>query len=146
MYFTKNPASACLHNDPIVIPPICRDPETGGPDQVDFEAELAVVGNVFGNLCVDSANAECRHEASRELIHSYIDTSIGFKAFDKKTGTAVALKKIRTDADIQGEGFPISALREIRMLKSLDHPSIVRLRGVVSDGRMRPTRLGPIGL
>jgi len=43
MYFTKNPASACLHNDPIVIPPICRDPETGGPDQVDFEAELAVV-------------------------------------------------------------------------------------------------------
>ncbi|MCA9273103.1 MAG: fumarylacetoacetate hydrolase family protein [Phycisphaerales bacterium] len=43
MYFTKNPASACLHNDPILIPPICRDPETGGPDQVDFEAELAVV-------------------------------------------------------------------------------------------------------
>jgi len=43
MYFTKNPASACLSGDPIVIPPICRDPETGGPDQVDYEAELAVV-------------------------------------------------------------------------------------------------------
>src|SRR5690606_11640893 len=30
------------HGDPIVIPPICRDERYGG-DQVDFEAELAVV-------------------------------------------------------------------------------------------------------
>lgn len=43
MYFTKNPASACLSGDPIVIPSLCRDPETGGPDQVDYEAELAVL-------------------------------------------------------------------------------------------------------
>lgn len=43
MYFTKNPASACLSGDSIVIPPICCDAETGGPEQVDFEAELAVV-------------------------------------------------------------------------------------------------------
>lgn len=43
MYFTKNPASVCLDGDEIVIPPICRDAETGGPEQVDFEAELAVI-------------------------------------------------------------------------------------------------------
>lgn len=43
MYFTKNPASICLDGDPIVIPPICRDEATGGPEQVDFEAELALI-------------------------------------------------------------------------------------------------------
>ncbi|MEM9166133.1 MAG: fumarylacetoacetate hydrolase family protein [Planctomycetota bacterium] len=43
LVFTKNPASACLRGDPIRIPTVCRDPATGGPAQVDFEAELAVV-------------------------------------------------------------------------------------------------------
>src|SRR3982751_2445543 len=38
MVFTKNPASACLSGDPIVIPRICQDRE-----QVDFEAELCVI-------------------------------------------------------------------------------------------------------
>jgi len=44
MVFTKNPASACLHGDDIVIPPVCGDADTeGNGGQVDFEAELAVV-------------------------------------------------------------------------------------------------------
>ncbi len=42
MVFTKNPASACLNGDEIVIPAVCRDLATGG-DQTDFEAELCVV-------------------------------------------------------------------------------------------------------
>jgi len=42
MIFTKNPAAACLDADPIVIPDLCRDEATGG-EQVDYEAELAVV-------------------------------------------------------------------------------------------------------
>lgn len=42
MLFTKNPAAACLNGDEIVIPPLCRDEATGG-EQVDFEAELAVI-------------------------------------------------------------------------------------------------------
>lgn len=43
MIFTKNPAAACLDADDIIIPPLCRDEETGGPYQVDYEAELGVV-------------------------------------------------------------------------------------------------------
>ncbi len=43
MVFTKNPAAACLSGDDIVIPELCRDAATGGPAQVDFEAELAVI-------------------------------------------------------------------------------------------------------
>lgn len=38
MLFTKNPMSACLNGDDIVIPKICQDRE-----QVDFEVELGVV-------------------------------------------------------------------------------------------------------
>lgn len=38
MLFTKNPMSACLSGDAIVVPKICQD-----RPQVDFEAELGVV-------------------------------------------------------------------------------------------------------
>jgi len=40
--FAKNPTSAALHGDDIVIPACCLDDATGGP-QVDYEGELAVV-------------------------------------------------------------------------------------------------------
>lgn len=50
MVFTKNPCAACLDGDEIVIPPACRDGATGGPHQVDFEAELAVI---LGRACRD---------------------------------------------------------------------------------------------
>jgi len=50
MVFTKNPGAACLDGDEIVIPPACRDSATGGPRQVDFEAELAVI---LGRACRD---------------------------------------------------------------------------------------------
>lgn len=42
MVFTKSPAAAILDGEPIVISPICRDERYGG-EQVDFEAELAVI-------------------------------------------------------------------------------------------------------
>jgi 2-keto-4-pentenoate hydratase/2-oxohepta-3-ene-1,7-dioic acid hydratase in catechol pathway len=42
MVFTKNPMAACLDGDEIRVPRVCQDPATGG-DQVDFEAELAVI-------------------------------------------------------------------------------------------------------
>ncbi len=35
--------------------------------------------------------------------------------------------------DNEKEGFPITALREIKILKQLNHPSIVYLREIVSD-------------
>lgn len=56
MYFTKNPASISLDSDPIVIPPICRDEATGGPEQVDFEAELAlIIGEPAKDVSEDDA-------------------------------------------------------------------------------------------
>ena len=48
---------------------------------------------------------------------------------DKKTGELLALKKIRLEAE--DEGIPSTAIREISLLKQLQHPNIVRLYDVV---------------
>ena len=47
-----------------------------------------------------------------------------YKAKDKQTGELVALKKIRLE--VEDEGVPSTALREISLLKELEHPNIVR--------------------
>lgn len=54
---------------------------------------------------------------------------IVYKAKDRLTGEIVALKKIRLEAE--DEGIPGTAIREISLLKELQHPNIVRLYDVV---------------
>ena len=56
-----------------------------------------------------------------------------FKAQNLSTGTLVALKKIRMDEKNEREGFPITAIREVQILKELTHHSIVSLKGIVSE-------------
>lgn len=52
-----------------------------------------------------------------------------YKAKDIETGQTVALKKIRLDAE--SDGVPSTAIREISLLKELNHPNVVRLLDVV---------------
>lgn len=66
MVFTKSPGAACLDGDEIVVPEICRN-----EDQVDYEAELAVIigaptrdvrsegalGHVLGVCCGNDVSA-----------------------------------------------------------------------------------------
>lgn len=56
-----------------------------------------------------------------------------YKAKDKTTGMHIALKKIRLETE--SEGVPSTAIREIALLKELDHPNIVRLLDVVPCDR-----------
>lgn len=49
---------------------------------------------------------------------------IVYKAVDTITGEDVAYKKIRLENE--DEGMPSTALREISILKELQHPNIVR--------------------
>jgi serine/threonine protein kinase len=46
-------------------------------------------------------------------------------------GDIVALKKVRMDNE--KEGFPITAIREIKILKSLDHKNVIRLKEIVTS-------------
>lgn len=55
-----------------------------------------------------------------------------YKAKDKNTGNFVALKKIRLDGD--GEGVPGTCIREISILKEMDHPNIVKLHDIILAG------------
>jgi len=48
-------------------------------------------------------------------------------------GNVVALKKVRLENEM--EGFPITAVREIKILRQLNHPNIVKLLEIVTDKR-----------
>jgi len=52
-----------------------------------------------------------------------------YKARNRVSGELVALKKIRLEAE--DEGIPSTAIREISILKELQHPNIVRLHDVI---------------
>ncbi|KAJ2395273.1 Cyclin-dependent kinase 18 [Coemansia sp. RSA 2559] len=49
---------------------------------------------------------------------------IVYKALDLRTGATVAMKKIRLEVD--DEGVPSTTIREISLLKELQHENIVR--------------------
>jgi len=50
---------------------------------------------------------------------------------DKDTGEVVALKRINTEQE--ENGFPITAIREVKILKALSHDNIVQLKGIVTS-------------
>ena len=52
-----------------------------------------------------------------------------YKARDRATGATIALKKIRLEQE--EEGVPSTAIREISLLKELQHANVVRLQDVV---------------
>eukprot|EP00586_Coscinodiscus_wailesii_P023634 CAMPEP_0172496908 /NCGR_PEP_ID=MMETSP1066-20121228/94672_1 /TAXON_ID=671091 /ORGANISM="Coscinodiscus wailesii, Strain CCMP2513" /LENGTH=491 /DNA_ID=CAMNT_0013269455 /DNA_START=493 /DNA_END=1968 /DNA_ORIENTATION=- len=54
-----------------------------------------------------------------------------FMGSDKKTGEIVALKRINTEQE--ENGFPITAIREVKILKALNHTNIVKLKEIVTS-------------
>ncbi|CAI5701156.1 hypothetical protein KXD40_004266 [Peronospora effusa] len=52
-----------------------------------------------------------------------------YMAKDKETGEVVAIKKIRSLNEVQG--LPVTTIREIKVLKCLNHPNLVELKEVV---------------
>ena len=53
-----------------------------------------------------------------------------YRGLDKATGATVALKRVILHNEKQ-DGFPLTSLREVRMLKKISHPNCVQL--LVSD-------------
>lgn len=54
-----------------------------------------------------------------------------YMAKEIETGEIVALKKIRMDNE--REGFPITAIREIKLLKKLQHENVIKLKEIVTS-------------
>ncbi|CAA0818355.1 Protein kinase superfamily protein [Striga hermonthica] len=73
----------------------------------------------------------CRSVDEFERLNKIDEGTYGvvYRAKDKRTGEIVALKKVKMDKE--REGFPLTSLREINILLSFDHPSIVDVKEVV---------------
>ena len=84
----------------------------------------------------DDARTDEQFGGCRSVDHYNRQNQIGegtygevFLAVERHTGEKVALKKIRMENE--KEGFPITAVREIKLLKLLDHPNVIRLKEIV---------------
>jgi serine/threonine protein kinase len=80
-----------------------------------------------------------RRRRTRNLETMRIQAKVGagmygvvYSATDTTDNTIVALKKINMERETQG--FPVTALREIKILASLNHKNVVHLREVVTYG------------
>lgn len=71
-----------------------------------------------------------------QLVNQVGEGTFGkvYKAKNVVTGNLVALKRIKVEAE--KDGFPVTALREIKLLQSLSHPNIIFLHEMmVSKGK-----------
>uniref|UniRef100_A0A5B6ZT37 cyclin-dependent kinase n=2 Tax=Davidia involucrata TaxID=16924 RepID=A0A5B6ZT37_DAVIN len=73
----------------------------------------------------------CRSVDEFERLNKIDEGTYGvvYRARDKNTGEIVALKKVKMEKE--REGFPLTSLREINILLSFHHPSIVDVKEVV---------------
>ncbi|XP_065873519.1 cyclin-dependent kinase G-2-like [Euphorbia lathyris] len=107
-------------------------------DQMDESCNQAEESAAASQGSVDMRQG-CRSVYEYERLNEINEGTYGkvYKAKDKRTGEIVALKKMKMDVGGYRNldyGFPITALREINILLSFHHPSIVNVKEVVMDG------------
>lgn len=78
-----------------------------------------------------------RRKFIRDLSCMSIDSLVGagmygsvYKAIDKEKGDKVALKYIKMAKE--SEGFPVTAIREIKLLKAMNNENVIRLYDVIT--------------
>eukprot|EP01080_Neovahlkampfia_damariscottae_P004567 gene4567-7951_t len=74
----------------------------------------------------------CRSVEEFEKLNRIGEGTYGtvYRAKDTKTKDIVALKRIKMDTE-NGNGVPLTSIREISLLKKVSHPNIVQLKDVV---------------
>ena len=76
---------------------------------------------------ISSVSSRDRYEPTEMVGHGAYGKV--YKARDKDTNTFIAMKKM--NINLEREGVPTTTLREVTLLKELNHPNIVRLFDVI---------------
>jgi hypothetical protein len=85
--------------------------------------------NIFANIQITSLYILLLSSSSYQnyfFLHSMV-----FMAADKLSGEVVALKRIKIEQE--ENGFPITAIREIKILRALSHDNIVTMKEIVTS-------------
>lgn len=98
-----------------------------------YKAKDKDTGKMFSNVC-DNRIVVCLSTSICLLMHSETINHLVYLLH--LSGLAysaelVALKKVRLDNE--KEGFPITAIREIKILRQLNHKSIINMKEIVTD-------------
>ena len=108
------------------------NPPSGEPRALSFRPSAINVTSAFvpprsRHPSIRSARSVYSYERLNQIEEgSY---GVVFRAREKATRDIVALKKLKLEEE--KNGFPITALREIRALMSCRHENVVRIREVV---------------
>ncbi|MCO5587265.1 hypothetical protein L7F22_041212 [Adiantum nelumboides] len=111
-----------------------KDTDEGSEEEhpeVDSEEEVQIPAQAAPPLRVINMLQGCRSVDEFERLNKIDEGTYGvvYRARNKKTGEIVALKKVKMEKE--REGFPMTSLREINVLLSIHHPSIVDVKEVV---------------
>lgn len=119
-------------NAGVAINQLYSDSESDSEDDVDIPKIEEPAVPMQGSINMLQG---CRSVFEYEKLNKINEGTYGvvYRARDKKTGEIVALKKVKMDVDKGCDGFPMSALREINILLSFNHPSVVGVKEVVMD-------------
>ncbi|KAL7147377.1 hypothetical protein ABFS83_06G103700 [Erythranthe nasuta] len=120
----------------------CRKSASPEPGEVVREGSEVIKGSRGTSVPTDGPRKSvdmlqgCRSVYEFKSLGKIDEGTYGIvhKAKDNKTGETVALKKVKMDAE--KEGFPLTSLREINILLSLHHPSIVDFKEVVVGSKI----------
>lgn len=114
------------------------------PSAVAMPAEIR---DAPSNVPTPAPAAPAPPPAPVELYERLVQVGEGtygkvYKAKNVETGGLVALKRIRMEAE--RDGFPVTAVREIKLLQSLRHPNVVELvEMLVAKGECDSGLAGP---
>lgn len=86
----------------------------------------------------------CRAVSRYEKLNDIEEGTYGYvsRAKEVETGRVIALKKLKIEP-ADRNGFPVTALREIKVLRNCEHRNIVQLLEIVSDQASRFPKFVP---
>lgn len=114
-----------LKEDPVVVSPFENFLEP-----LQFPRKSQTRPTVINRPQLDGESME-RPFNSYKVLQQIGEGTYGkvFKAMDLISNQLVAMKYVRMEKET--EGFPITALREIKILRELQHPNIIRMTEIV---------------